>query len=206
MKKQNLFFDLDGMKFDTLPVFVSYINNRYGIQTKTSDHIGNNDRLDAVIKKHAPHITLSWEEIYKDVGENFHSSIVWHKDVEPMEDMCEVISLLSNKYNLYTVTARQKVGVHVVQYLLDTHIPGCIDDIHCVWDYIEGKGFFEISKKDFIKNTQGDNIGFFDDSLNEVMKVKNTIPSYLFDPMDLYADVQGVTRIRSWQQIGHLYL
>lgn len=183
MKKQNLFFDLDGMKFDTLPAHVAYINYRYGINTVPSEYIGNNDSLDTLIKKHAPGIDSSWEDIYLDVGQNFHSSIEWHKEVKPMEDMCEVILLLAKKYHkLYTVTARQKSGYHVVKHLLDTHIPGCISDIHCVWDYVKGKGFVEIAKKDFIQSIKGDNIAFFDDSVSEVKKTAQIIPSYLFDP------------------------
>ena len=43
MKKQNLFFDFDGMKFNTLPALVAYVNHRYEINTLPSEYIGNNE-------------------------------------------------------------------------------------------------------------------------------------------------------------------
>ncbi|MEK7586097.1 MAG: hypothetical protein AAB477_02610 [Patescibacteria group bacterium] len=205
-RKRNLFFDLDGMKFNTLPAHVAYVNHRYGINTLPEEYIGKNDSFDSVIKRHATDVTLTWEGIYKDLGENFHSSVEWHKDVKPMEDMCEVVPLLSKKYNLYTVTARQKNGQHVVQYLLDKYIPNCIRDIHCSWDYIPGVGFVEVQKKDFIQKTEGENVAFFDDSLKEVKRAQNVITSHLFDPNSSYKDINGMNRIESWKRIGELYL
>lgn len=206
MKKQNLFFDFDGMKFNTLPALVAYVNHRYEINTLPSEYIGNNDSLDVIIKKHSPNVNLSWEDIYIDVGKNFHSSIEWHEEVKPMDGMCEVISLLSSKYKLFTVTARQKPGINVIQHLLDEYIPGCISHIHCAWEHHPVKGFIETSKRDFILSVNGENIAFFDDSLNEIKKTADIIPSYLFDEMNIHENSGIENRINHWERIGEMFL
>jgi hypothetical protein len=204
--KKNLFFDFDDMKFITLPLLVSYINKKYGIKTTLNEYLDNNDSLDKIIQEHLPGVLIGYNDIYKDVGENFHASLNWHSDVEPMPHMSEVMKGLKEKYNLYTVTSRQKVGIGVIQYILDKYIPGCITGVHCVWHYDKTDGFIANPKRNFIENTPGENIAFFDDSPKEIKKVEDIIPSYLFDPNGLHKDSETKNRVASWEQIGNMFL
>lgn len=204
--KKNLFFDLDGMKFDTLRAQISYINNRYGIHTIKSDYLGNNSHIDLIIKKYLPELNLNRNEIYEDLGKNFTSSIKLHRNVLPMKGMCKILPLLSKKYTLWTVTARQTSGINVIEYLLNKYIPDCISGVHCVWSLSENGGFNGVPKKDFIRSISGKKIAFFDDSPEEIIDTKDIIPSYLFDPMNMYEDIEGVIRIKNWKEIGEIFL
>lgn len=67
--KPYLFFDLDETMFLTLEHMVNYINGRHGINSTIYDHIGNNDSLDEVIRKHDPNFNLSWGETYAEMLE-----------------------------------------------------------------------------------------------------------------------------------------
>jgi hypothetical protein len=204
--QKNIFLDLDGLKFDTLDAHVAYMNWRYGINSKPSDYL-NNPPLQAVVNSYLPaekHVTR--EEVYADSGKNFLSSIEWHKDVLPFEDMCEVLPELAKKYRLWTVTARQKGGLHVVKYLLNKYIPNCIYEIHCVWEYVDNE-FRDIPKKQFISSVSGEKIGFIDDTPHEVIELQPVLPSYLFDPTGINDSHPHIkNRVRSWKEIGELFL
>ena len=201
-----MFFDFDGMKFDTMPAQVEYINHRYNINTTAYDHVGHNNNLDLIVKKHRPDITMTRNEIYHDFGINFISSIEWHKNVQPMKDMPRVVKELSKKLNLFIATGRQKRGLHVIQHLLTKHVPGCISLVHCVWEPNESGSFDGVSKRDFISKIPGENIAFFDDSMHEIEDTKDIIPSYLFDPWEVHLNTEGILRVESWQKIGDLFL
>lgn len=206
--KPYLFFDLDETMFLTLEHMVNYINGRHGINSTIYDHIGNNDSLDEVIRKHDPNFNLSWGETYADVGINFHTSIEHHEDVLPMKDMPKVVKELSKKYRLVIVTARQKVGLDVINYLTHKHIPGCITYTHCVWEHI-GNGKFNkiMSKREFVKNISGEKAGFIDDSVHEIMKMKDILPCFLYDPTDHHKSVLHIpNRVTSWEQIRNTFL
>lgn len=205
--KPYLFFDFDELKFNTTPALVSYVNQRWKIDSIHSDYVNNNDNLDLIIKKYRTDIEINRGEIYEDIGKNFHSSILQQKDVQPMKDMCEIVTLLSKKYTLWTVTARQKAGMHVIQYLLDKHIPGCITGIHCVWEHMGNGNYKEISKKDFVESVSGEKVAFIDDSPKEILKMQATIPSYLFDPDRLHEGLTQVdNRVYGWKEIGERFL
>lgn len=206
MEKKNLFFDFDGMKFDTMPAQVEYINQRYGINTTLSDHIGQNHHFDVLIKKHLPNSNFTRDEVYTDFGKNFGASIEWHKKVLPMPDMDKVIPLLAKKYTLWTVTARQSHTINTIEYLLDKYIPGCISGIHCVYTRLKTGGFTSISKKDFMRSVVGEKIGFFDDSPSEIEDTKNLIPSFLFDPVGSHEKINGAIHLSSWKEIGDIFL
>lgn len=206
MSQKNLFFDFDGMKFDTLPWQVEYFNNKYQIKTSVSEFRSNSYDLQALLKKHIPSSPHINAEIYHDFHENFISSLGEHQHVLPMEYMCEVVKELAKKYTLWTVTARHVIALPVIHYLLSKYIPGCIYQIHCVYNGCPQKGYVEVSKKDFISSIPGKNIAFFDDSLHEIEKVKDLIPSYLFDPLDEHGTIEGVTSIRNWKEIGDRFL
>lgn len=105
----NIFFDFDDTQYITTPSHRRYIDERWGIKTADSDYIGN-PPLQNVINKHLPaHADkVSFNEVYLDVGLNFHTSAEWHKDAMPFKDMREVIMALAKEFTLWTVTLRQK--------------------------------------------------------------------------------------------------
>ena len=202
-----MFFDLDGMKFKTLPAQVAYVNKRYGIRTTLSDHIGRNHTLDSLVRERCPGLHFTRDEFYGDLAENFLTSVDWHKDVPPMDGMTAIAPLLAEKYTLMTVTARQKSGIDVIKYLLDAHIPKCISEIHCVYEKAADGTFKETSKKDFILSVSGEKIAFFDDTPEEIISMGDTVPSYLYDPDGLHHGMTGITnRVHSWWHIGEIFL
>jgi hypothetical protein len=206
MEKPHLFFDFDGVKFDTVPHEVKYLNARYGIDIKVSEFRGKSEIVDKIINSYLPKTDqLDRLEIWKDLGQNYSASIKWHQDVLPMNGMLKVIKSLREKYTIWTVTSRQSDGKYVIQYLLDKYVPGCINGIHCVYTFNDNN-LSAVFKKDFIRSIKGEKIAFFDDSPSEIEAVKDLIPSYLFDPFYLYDDIDGADHLHSWEQIGKIFL
>lgn len=201
----NIFFDFDEFMFRTGDHLVSYVNNRWNISTKQEDY-GNNPPLDKIIKWHRPDIQVTFNEAYLDVGQNFHASHELHEAVLPHDDMPEIVGQLAKYYRLYVVTSRQKFGRSVVERVLDRHVPGCIADIHMVWDFVDGE-YVAHPKKDFVKNVPGENIAFFDDTPDEIINMQGIIPSYLFDPTGKHETLTDIKlRVDSWKKIGELYI
>ena len=207
MGKSALFIDLDNTKFDTIPAHVSYFNEKYQINSIGKDY-ANNPPLNLVLNAYLPQDKwVTREEAYRDATENFLHSMEHHKDILPMPYMAEVISLLAEKYVLWTVTARPKNTLDVIKYLIDRHIPNCISGIHCVWNH-EGNGIFiGTSKRDFIEKFEGEKAGFIDDSATEILEMQDILPSYLFDPLGLNNSIIEIrNRVRSWEEIGNTFL
>ncbi len=205
--KDILFFDFDEFKFKTLGIQKDYINQRYGINLSSEEFNGH--KLEELINLNLPagSTAVKREDVYLDLAENFLSSIDWHFLVEPYEDMPEVVLELSKKYDLITVTARQKSSKSSIEFLLNKFIPGCIKDIHYVYEHIGNKKFKEVTKKEFIQGMEGNKKGFFDDSPHEVKEIQGIIPAYLFDPTGIHDnDVDIHNRVRSWKEIGGLLL
>lgn len=205
MEKDYIFFDLDGMKFNSLPAYVLYINNRWNIKTELEHYFDKGSRLEEIVREHTGNHLLTRDEVFGDFKKNFLTSIDWHKNILPMPDMVEVIKELASKYKLYTVTARHREGLHVINYLIGKYIPNCISYVHCVSDIVDGK-HISISKRDFISSIQGNKIAFLDDSLHEIEDTMDIIPSYLFDPNNLHKDNADIFRVDSFKQIGELFL
>jgi 5'(3')-deoxyribonucleotidase len=205
MNKPNIFLDLDGMKFDTLPAIVSFVNDFFGIKSTIDEYPGNN--IYDVFKKHLPYGKLTSDQFHLQMSKNFYSSIKHHETIMPMDNMCEVVSELSKKYNLYTVTARINQGLKVIEFLLNKHIPGCIKEIHCVHEY-QPNGIFKADPKiSFIERIKGRNIAFIDDTPEEIIRVQDIIPSYLFDPTNHhYSKKEIKNRVKNWEQIGKFFL
>jgi hypothetical protein len=85
-------------------------------------------------------------------------------------------------------------------------MPGCIADIHMVWDFVDGE-YVAHPKKDFVKNVPGENIAFFDDTPREIIDMQDIIPSYLFDPTGKHETLTDIKlRVDSWKKIGELYI
>ncbi|QQR49962.1 hypothetical protein IPF86_02655 [Candidatus Nomurabacteria bacterium] len=207
MGKPVIFLDFDGFKFDTLDAHVEYQNYRYGINSTRADYV-KNPSLDTVINKYlSQEKQVTSRDVYVDSVENFLTSLDWHKNVKPVDGMCEVMSKLTLKYKLVTVTAREKNGLAVIQHFLDTYIPNCVSEIHCVWEHA-GNGIFNAhSKRDFIKNYSGKKVAFLDDSDYEILELQDIILSYLFDPLGTHDDNKKILhRVRSWEEIGKLFL
>ena len=203
--KKILCFDFAGVQFDTLDAQRSYINTAYGINSTPSDYLGMCDDLELLIKKFLPNTKITRDEMYRNLGNDYACSQFWHKDVVPFDGMVEAISELSKKYILWTVTARQSHSKHIIQYLLDKFIPGCMSGIVCVWHY-KNRVFLKTPKSDLIKKIPGEKVAFFDDSPKEVLAVKELLPSYLFDPDDIYKNIIDLKKVRSWNEIGKMLL
>ncbi|MEN9621915.1 MAG: 5 nucleotidase, deoxy (Pyrimidine), cytosolic type protein [Candidatus Parcubacteria bacterium] len=206
MKRPVLFFDFDGLKFDTTPAIGAYINKRYGIHSVASDYV-NNPRFNKIINRYLGGEVTNEDDVYLDFAENFLRCHETHQGVEPLPGVTTVLPRLAERYELWTVTARQTIGLPVILGLLDTHVPNCISGVHCVWEYTGDKVFKERSKRDFIARFEGDKVAFVDDSVPEILNVQEILPSFLFDPHGVNDSVTGISnRVRSWQEIGELFL
>ena len=207
MKKPTIFLDHDGTKFDTLDAHLKYLNNKYGIVSIRSDYI-NNPSLDLVVNKHRPDETpYKGNEVYTDLIKNFLSSKEHHESILPFEGMIEVVPKLAEKYNLVVVTARPRNAIAIIEYMNEKYIPNCISDIHCVWYQNETQEFRQISKREYIRNYDGEKIAFIDDSAVEIKLVQDIIPSYLFDPEGWNDHDQTIrNRVKSWHEIADLFL
>ncbi len=207
MEKPTLFFDFDGFKFNTLPAHMRYINQRYHITSTESDFI-ELLHVSRVVKKYLPdNQSPSKEEIYLDLAENFLKSWDWHKDIPPIEGMCQVVPLLAKKYTLWTVTARQISSLPTIERLLNMHIPSCISGVHCVWEHLGGTSYRGEPKKDFILKFPGKKIAFIDDNPEEIKEMGTVIPTYLFDPKKYHNHLTDIpNRVYSWQHIGEIFL
>lgn len=205
MRKPYMFFDFDGLKFNTVQIHIDYINKKYGILSVASDY-ANNPSLETIVNNYKGDSFITSGEVYADIA-GFNASITHHENVLPFDGMCEVVPLLAEKYTLLTVTARQKTSLEVIEYLLNKFIPGCISDIHCVWEH-KGNGIFEgVSKKKFIESIDGKKVAFIDDSPKEILAMGNIVPSYLFDPGKIHEDISDIpNRVYCWKQIGDLFL
>ncbi|MFA6158221.1 MAG: hypothetical protein WCV82_04040 [Candidatus Paceibacterota bacterium] len=206
MTKPILFFDFDDTKIDTIPAIVSYINGHYGIPSVYADYV-NGPSLELIINKYLPRERhVSPEEAYLNHGKNFQCSIDIHEGIPAMDGMIEVVPLLAQQYEIWTVTAREKVCQPVIKHVLDKHVPGCIAGIHCVWEYRDG-AYHGIQKRDFISSFKGEKVAFFDDSPKEILAVQDVIPSYLFDPRHLHDHMRDIQlRVRSWREISEILL
>ncbi len=206
MKKPTLFLDFDGLKFDTISAHMEYMNARYNIPSIITDY-ANNPSLELVVRKYITTHPITREEAYKDLSDNFLQSLELHEVIQPFEGMCEVVKELSKKYSLWTVTARQKSGLHVIEHLLNKHVPECISGIHCVSEHLGKNKYNEISKRSFIENFEGAKVAFIDDSAHEIKLVQDIIPVYLFDPLGMNDHDTSIThRIRNWEEIGNIFL
>ena len=204
--KPHIFFDFDGLKFNTVPTQTKYLNERWGVNLVPTDYPDGSYYEDTLNKYLADDKKVTREEVYDDLVENFLKSREWHEQILPMEGMQEVMNALAKKHTLWTVTARQWGGIEMIRYMLDKHIPSCITNIHCVWTN-KDKVFTSVSKRNFIESIEGEKIGFIDDSPHEVQQIQDLIPSYLFDPKGIHdGNAKIINRVRSWEEIGKIFL
>ena len=205
MEKLNIIFDFDDTLFITTPYLVSYINERWDIDSKESDYV-DFSKLEKIVELYKNDSSITHEMIYKDYRSNFMMSYEWHKKVLPMPYMQDIVERLSRKYRLHIATKRSNQGAGVVNMLIDKYIPDCIDSIYYATKYSEFQGYLYQTKRDFIIGLDGKSIAFIDDSKHEVEDTKDIINTFLFDPKDKHNSVDGVQRIRSFLEIGELFL
>lgn len=118
---------------------------------------------------------------------------------------------MSEIYNLYIVTSRQKCGKTYIENILKhNEILHCFKEIHCVWDWQDGR-FVSEPKKVFVekKIIEGTAIGFIDDSIEEVrwfINTKNMASPALFDPQKTYPkEGIGFEIFNNWKQIEKIF-
>lgn len=194
MKKENLIFDYDNTMAKTIPLHITYLNNRYDIQTVVEDY-KDHPRLDDLVNTYLkklgrPLVTDAY--VYEDIAMNLLNSIKLHKHVEPSEGLCEILPRLAKKYNLYIATARNTGTIPVIEDFIARHVPGCISGIHCVYTRVAPEQFIGVPKRDFIASLPGTNKAFIDNSVKEILRVHDIIDSYLFDPEENHSDVTEI--------------
>ena len=209
MEKKRLFFDCDGFLFNTIPAHIAYFKQKYSVLLSPEDFSNHPDLYELIkSKSDIRHFDISHNDFYKDMSENFLSSWQWHQDILPMKGMKEVIQKLAKKYDeIHIVTARDVTSKDIIRRLCDIHISDVkIHHIHCVWRR-ENNKLQCITKKEYLMEFSGlPHHYFFDDSLHEILKTTEIIPSFLYDPYHRYdnnIDVKGGTiqRIFTWQEI-----
>lgn len=206
MREKHLFFDLDGMTFDTLPSTVRFINHHYGTNLETKDILNRGSEIDAVLRQHTGDNSITKDDFYNLYGKEYLTSVEWHADATPMPYAPEIIGKLSQQYTIHTVTARQQVGINVIKHLIGKHLQGKIENIHCVWRKNEFGEFYKIPKHEYIQNVNGLKLAFFDDSHHEIESMQGILPSFLFDPYNFHPEVSDAKKVKSWLEIGEIYL
>jgi hypothetical protein len=205
MEKPYIFLDFDGLQFNTLPALIIFFNETYKINSVAADYISGSS-LQSIIRKYDPGNTTSFDDIYLHHAKNFLASLDWHKNVLPVTGMCEVVPRLVEKYTLWTLTARQNISLPVIRYLSNKYVPNCISGVHCVWSHINGE-YRQASKKTFIESVVGEKIAFIDDSKSEIIKMGDTIPSYLFDLPGLHrSDPEIKYHLDDWEEVEKTFL
>ncbi len=202
-EKSHIFLDFDNSKFDTNTLFMNYINERYTISSQPEDYTSNTS-YERIVKKYLPkELCPSDDDFWEDFGKNVLASIEKHEHIAPMEDMVETVIRLAEKYTLWVVTARPTKGLAVIEHMLNKHVPNCIHGIHCVWSEKEGGGYIDVPKRAFVQSIVGEKIAFFDDSIEEIEKMHDLLPCYLYDPQGIH---NAENSIRSWKEFGALFL
>lgn len=205
MEKKNIIFDFDDTMVVTGPLLVEYVNKAWDIESTESDY-RNNDEILKVVQMYKNNRIITFNEVYEDYRKNFAMSPKWQDRIKPMPDMCKIVPLLSEKYNLHIATKRNNKCLHLILKILDKYIPGCIQSVYCAIKYTDDLGYICMRKRDFILGLNGESIAFIDDSKHEIDEMKSLIPSYLFDPKNKYGSVYGVRSIQSWKEIGEIFL
>ena len=205
MKKENLVFGFDDTLVNSRPLVVEYLNQRWGIKAKESDFYEYN-AVHKVVQGYLKDDSLTYEQIYDDYQANFAKSLHWHERIEPMPQMCEVVSELCLKYDLHIATKRNNSGIHLVNMVLDKYLPQKIQSVYCAIKHIEGVGYMFMKKRDFILGLNGKTIALIDDSKIEVEEAIGVVQPYIFDPELVHGPIDGVISVRSWREIGNIFL
>lgn len=207
-KKQFFLIDFDNTAVDTRMAHCLYLNHVYGIDSVPEDFV-NNASLEAVIKKYDSNSNITDTEALTHLGEYFHTSYDWHKEVMPIDEhVVEILAELSKKYNMVLATARPDSSNEIVRYLLEMHFPKCIEQIHFVHKRLGYGKWDKIPKREFVQSIGPESfVAFIDDSTKEIREMQDVIQSYLFDPWFLHTDVNDIkNRVPNWKKVGNLYL
>lgn len=204
MKKKNLVFDFDDTIVISLPLLIEFMNKTWSIKSEESDYNGQ-DMLYKIVQKYTNNPSFTYEDVHASYWNNFALSTEWHDKIMPMPGMSEVVKNLLPKYNLHIATKRSNLSTHLVNKVLNKHIPDCIESVYYATKYIDGIGHLYQTKRDFILGLNGESVGFVDDSPFEIEEMKNAVPSFLFDPRDKHLSRQ-MDKMRSWEEIGNYFL
>ena len=207
MQKKIFLVDFDNTSVDTRRAHSLYVNDTYKIQSVPEDFV-NNASLSQVIKKYNAESTVTEEEAVAHLGEYFHTSHEWHKEVKPIDEyIAIVLPELSKKYDFTLGTARSDFSEDVVRNLLELHFPKCVGHIHFVH---RRKGFGDydrVRKREYVETIGPEKFAcFVDDSTKEIQRMGNIIPSHLFDRWNLYTNIEVSSKMFNWKEIGDKYL
>lgn len=207
MKAFSLFLDFDDTIVETRSLIAQYFNKRYGVAI-TAEDIKNNNGFDLALKNKG--VSIEDNNVYLDFGKNFFSSFSL-ENFNLYPGAKDAILNLSEIYNLYIVTSRQKSEETDIREILKHHgLHYCFKDIHCVWDFKENH-FVSEPKKSFIQKKRETEIGisFIDDSIDEVLEVMKTrciTSPALFDPLKGYPkEGVGFEIFNNWKQIEKIF-
>lgn len=200
MKRFSFFVDFDDTITPTKHLVAQYLSSRYGVNL-TRDDITNNNDFGLILKSSG--VNVDRNQIYLDFGKNFFPSFAL-ENFALYSGAKEAIEKLSEIYNIYIVTSRQESEKKYLRDILEFYnLFKCFEDIHCVWKWNGGQ-FIEDSKTSFMKRQKGTNIGFLDDSLEEIKNaVKETIGyPVLFDPFLIHKkEGLGYDVCSSWEKV-----
>lgn len=195
-KKGNIIFDLDNTLIESRHIMIEYMNSKWGINSIERDYY-DDDNLHAIVNKYRNGSPVSRKEFYDDYVANLILSMEWNRRIKPVLFLKEIIESFSREHNLYIATKRLDISARIVnQMLKDYHIAQYIEDVYYAIRYINffGNRYLKLSKGFFMKNLPRENIAFVDDSLHEIEKTKDIVPSYLIDPLNMYGEVTGITK------------
>ncbi len=206
MKKPVLFLDFDGLQFNTIPITKKYIDEKYKINTDFVEYTDHFDPIELLTRYGAKNIP-TWTEFWKDISQNCVDNVLLHQECNPMIGFVPVITELQKKYDIWTVTARQKTAGPVVDFLHKKHVPNINKGTHHVWEHLPNNVYKSVFKKDFIESFIGEKIAFIDDAPKEILPLQETIRSILFDPQGVHTHRNDIKeKVSDWYTIGNILL
>lgn len=209
MKRFSLFLDFDDTLVETRHLVAQYLGKRYGIQLQ-AEEISDNNGFDQALKKYG--VNIGYNEVYLDFGKNFFPSFDL-QEFKLYPGAKEAILHLSEIYNLYIVTSRQRCEkTHIKNILRHNEILHCFkeDEIHCVWDW-QDDHFVSEPKRNFVEKKRPEETvtGFIDDSIDEIrcfINTKNVASTVLFDPKRTYnKEAIGFEVFHDWKTIEKIF-
>lgn len=203
-KIEHVFFDFDGLLFDTFPMFAKYYGDKYSIPIK-AEHFHSVKDAFALVTSFGVDVTRN--ELYMECNDECLVSSQWHQAVTPYQGAQEVISALKDIYFLHVVTARQSTGEYVIRELCEKFFPGCIPYVHCAW-YRENDTVVERPKIEYLDSHNSHGI-FYDDTPEEILRAQKSqnVRCVLFDPYHSFSNTSHIReRVHSWEHIRNQLL
>lgn len=190
MSKPVIAVDLDDVLTAHHDGMISWYNLTYGTELTLADVHSTNPKIWGVD---------SDEEAIKRVHAYFESDDF--KNEKPFPEAIEVLTELSNKYDLIVITGRDYIIEEVTREWLAEHYVNLFRDVHFTAQYsLEGKS----RSKTEIVQTEGVKY-FIDDNLFAVSDIAKTgVPGIVFGDYPWNHDDQlpeNVVRCQSWAEV-----